>query len=57
MGLILAVTGGLALWVVLWTLSPTVNLTSFDSFLIALGIILVGASLRIVARYLPGRRR
>ena len=57
MGLILAVTGGLALWVVLWTLSPTVNLTSVDSFLIALGIILVGASLRIVARYLPGRRR
>ena len=57
MGLILAVTGGLALWIVLWTLSPTVNLTSFDSFLIALGIMLVGASVRILARYLPGRRR
>lgn len=57
MGLVLAVTGGLALWIVLWTLSPTVNLTSFDSFLIALAIILAGASLRILARYLPGRRR
>ena len=57
MGLVLAVTGGLALWIVLWTLSPTVNLTSFDSFLIALAIILAGAALRILSRYLPGRRR
>jgi hypothetical protein len=57
MGLVLAVTGGLALWIVLWTVSPSVNLTSFDSFLIALAIILVGASLRILARYLPGRRQ
>jgi hypothetical protein len=57
MGLILAVTAGLALWVVLWTLSPTVNLTSFDSFLLALAIMLVGACVRILARYLPGRRR
>ncbi len=57
MGLILAVTGGIVLWVVLWTISPTVDLTSFDSFLLALGVILLGASVRILARYLPGRRR
>jgi hypothetical protein len=57
MGLILAVTGGLALWIVLWAISPTVNLTSFDSFLLALAVILIGATLRILARYLPGRRR
>jgi hypothetical protein len=57
MGLIIAVTGGLALWVVLWTLGPTVNLTSFDSFLLALAVMLVGATVRLLARYLPGRRR
>jgi hypothetical protein len=57
MGLIIAVTGGLALWVVLWTLGPTVNLTSFDGFLLALLVILIGATVRILARYLPGRRR
>jgi hypothetical protein len=57
MGLILAVTAGLALWIVLWTLSPTVNLTSFDSFLLALVVIMIGVTLRILTRYLPGRRR
>ncbi len=57
MGLILAVTGGVVLWIVLWTISPTVNLTSFDSFMLALAVILLGASLRILAKYLPGRRR
>jgi len=57
MGLILAVTGGLVLWIVLWTISPTVNLTSFDSFLLALAVILLGACVRILAKYLPGRRR
>jgi len=56
MGLVLTVTGGLALWVVLWSLSSAVNLTSFDSFLIALAVILVGAMGRILVRYLPGRR-
>jgi hypothetical protein len=57
MGLIIAVTAGLALWIVLWTLGPTVNLTSFDSFLLALLVMLIGATVRVLARYLPGRRR
>jgi hypothetical protein len=57
MGLVLALTGGLVLWIVLWALSPTVNLTSFDSFMLALAITLAGAALRILSRYLPGRRR
>ena len=57
MGLVLALTGGLALWIVLWAISPTVNLTAFDSFMLALAITLAGAALRILSRYLPGRRR
>jgi hypothetical protein len=57
MGLIVVVTGGLALWVVLWSLGLTVDLTSFNAFLVALAVMLIGATGRIVARYLPGRRR
>jgi nitrate/nitrite transporter NarK len=57
MGLIMAVTGGLALWIILWALGPTVNLTSFDAFLLALLVILIGATVRVLARYMPGRRR
>jgi hypothetical protein len=57
MGLVLTVTGGLALWVVLWSVSSAVNLTPFDSFLIALAVILTGAMARILVRYLPSRRR
>jgi hypothetical protein len=57
MGMILVVTAGLVLWVALWSVGISVNLTSFDSFLIALAVMLTGATVRILARYLPGRRR
>ncbi|MDE3070196.1 MAG: hypothetical protein KGJ43_05660 [Acidobacteriota bacterium] len=57
MGFVLTVAGGLALWVVLWSLSGAVNLTSFDSFLIAMAVILTGAMGKLLGRYLPGRRR
>ena len=52
MGLVLTVTAGLVVWIVLWALGAK----GFDSFLLATAIILVGASMKILAGYLPGRR-
>jgi hypothetical protein len=52
MGLILTVTSGLIVWIVLWALGTK----GFDSFLLATAIILVGASMKILSGYLPGRR-
>jgi hypothetical protein len=39
-------------WIVLWALGAK----GVDAFLLAGSIILVGASLRILSSYLPGRR-
>ena len=52
LGLILAVTAGLVIWIVLWALGST----GFDAFLLTAAIILVGASLKLLSGYLPGRR-
>ena len=52
MGLILTVTTGLVVWIVLWALGTK----GFDAFMLATAIILVGASLKILSSYLPGRR-
>jgi hypothetical protein len=52
MGLVVTVTAGLIVWIVLWALGAK----GFDAFLIATAIILVGASLKILSGYLPGRR-
>jgi hypothetical protein len=52
MGLILTATAGLVVWIVLWSLGTK----GFDSFMLAVAIILVGATLKMLARYLPGRR-
>ena len=52
MGLILTVTAGLVIWIVLWALGTK----GFDAFMITAAVILVGASLRILSGYLPGRR-
>ncbi|HLI31185.1 MAG TPA: hypothetical protein VKU89_00400 [Solirubrobacteraceae bacterium] len=57
MGLIVTVTFSLALWVILWSIQTTVNLTSFDSFMIAVTVMLLGVMSRALVRYLPGRRR
>jgi hypothetical protein len=51
MGLILTVTVGLVAWIVLWALGAK----GFDAFMLATVIILVGATLKILSRYLPGR--
>jgi hypothetical protein len=52
MGLIITVTTGLLVWVVLWALGAK----GFDAFMLATVIILVGACVKILSGYLPGRR-
>ncbi|HEY5343815.1 MAG TPA: hypothetical protein VIJ66_09190 [Solirubrobacteraceae bacterium] len=52
MGLVLTVTAALVLWVVLWAL----GMAGFDGFILATAIILMGATVRLLAGYLPGRR-
>ncbi|HWF32950.1 MAG TPA: hypothetical protein VG188_10380 [Solirubrobacteraceae bacterium] len=52
MGFILTVTAGLIAWIVLWALGAK----GFDAFLVTTAVIVVGATLRIVTGYLPGRR-
>jgi hypothetical protein len=52
MGLVLTATAGLVIWIVLWALGAK----GFDAFMLATAIILVGATLKLVAVYLPGRR-
>jgi hypothetical protein len=39
-------------WIVLWALGAK----GFDAFMIATAIILIGATVKILAGYLPGRR-
>jgi hypothetical protein len=53
MGLILTVTAGMAIWIVVWALGAK----SFDAFMITTLVILLGAAARLLAPYLPGRRR
>ncbi len=50
MGLVIATTFGLALWIVLWALGTS----GLDSFLLALLAMLLGAGGRVVVRHLPG---
>ncbi|HWY90717.1 MAG TPA: hypothetical protein VNY31_08605 [Solirubrobacteraceae bacterium] len=52
MGLVLTATAGLVIWIVLWALGAK----GFDAFMLATVIILVGATLKLVSGYLPGRR-
>jgi hypothetical protein len=52
MGLILTTTFGLVLWIVLWA----IGIKALDAFLVAAVVILLGATSRILAPYLPGRQ-
>jgi hypothetical protein len=52
MGLVLATTAGLIVWIVLWALGAK----GFDAFMLAAVIVLVGGTVKILAGYLPGRR-
>jgi hypothetical protein len=52
MGLVVATTVGLVIWIVLWAL----GVKAFDAFMITVLLVLLGATMRIVAPYLPGNR-
>jgi hypothetical protein len=53
MGLLLTLTAGLVVWIVLWALGAK----GFDAFMLAAVITLVGATVKILAGYLPARRQ
>jgi hypothetical protein len=52
MGLVVATTVGLVIWIVMWALGTK----AVDAFMITILLVLVGATMRIVAPYLPGNR-
>jgi hypothetical protein len=52
MGLVVATTFGLIVWIVLWAL----GIKAIDSFLITVLVVLLGATGRMLAPYLPGNR-
>jgi hypothetical protein len=52
MGLVIATTFGLVIWLVMWAL----GVKALDSFLITVVIVVLGATARIIAPYLPGNR-
>ena len=52
MGLVVATTFGLVVWIVMWAL----GVKPFDAFMITVLVILVAATARILMPYLPGKR-
>ena len=50
---VVATTFGLIIWLVLWAIGAK----AFDAFMITVLIVLVAATLRMLAPYLPGNRR
>ena len=52
MGLLVATVFGMIVWIVLWAIGAK----AFDAWLAGLAIVLVAATARIVARYLPSRQ-
>ena len=53
MGVVLATTFGLILWLVLWA----IGVKALDAFMLTILIAVVAATLRMIAPYLPGNRR
>jgi hypothetical protein len=53
MGFVLAATFGFIVWIVLWALGAK----GFDAFMITVLIIVVAATGRILAPFLPGNRQ
>lgn len=51
MGLVVTTTVALMIWIVLWAIGTK----SLDGFMIALVIITLGATAKILKPYLPGR--
>ena len=52
MGFILTAVFGFIVWIVLWS----INVKSFDAFMITALILVIGATGRILAPFLPGNR-
>lgn len=52
MGLVLATTAALLLWIVLWA----IDIKAIDGFLVAITIITLAATVRMLKPYLPGGR-
>ena len=52
MGLVVVTTVGLVIWIVMWAL----GIKSFDAFMITVLLVVLGATMRIIAPYLPGNR-
>lgn len=52
MGLLLATTVGLLIWIVLWSLGEK----GFDAFMVTALIMVLGATARMLVPYLPRRR-
>jgi hypothetical protein len=52
MGLLLTTIAGLVVWIVLWS----IGVKSFDAFLITIAMIVVAATARVFAPFLPGNR-
>ncbi|MEA2252500.1 MAG: hypothetical protein QOI62_79 [Solirubrobacteraceae bacterium] len=51
MGIVVATTLGLIVWLVMWAL----GVKAIDSFMITVLIVVVAATMRILASYLPNR--
>ena len=52
MGIVLATTAGLIVWIVLWSLGAK----AIDGFMITTVIVLLGATARMLVPYLPGAK-
>jgi uncharacterized integral membrane protein len=52
MGSVVAITAGLVLWIVLWS----IGVKAFDAFLVTMLIALLAGTARIITPYLPGNR-
>lgn len=53
MGLLVATTVGLIVWIVLWSLGTK----GFDAFMVTTLVVVIGATAHVIAPHLPGRRR
>jgi hypothetical protein len=53
MGVVLATTFGLIIWIVLWAIGAK----AFDAFMITVLIAIVAVTVRMLLPYLPGNRR
>lgn len=51
MGIIVAITAGLSIWLVLWSIGAK----SFDAFMITITIALVAVGVKMAMAYLPDR--